>query len=226
MYFILPCLLFGVLCFAIGYSEARAASVVAASAIRRSLSSSSSRRGSSSSEARRRRQAEEERYYQDALSKIRVNPQITIWGTDYRSRRNKPDNIDYCRDLNSTWFHKIRYIDEPMYLSTDALKYMGNLYMKHVYTASNFPETWRNPETWVDSFGNPLYLKEFDEAEIKKYYYEQCPQPCIISAILKAAINFGIMVFVFMWMALIFISLILLFVSFIMYICGIKIKSQ
>jgi len=127
--------------------------------------------GGSSSASRRRRQAEYEKKHNDMLDARRANPEITIWHSDFRLAR--PDNYDFCKHLNTTWFHGFVHSGQNMDLSTEDLQKIKEMYMQQVYTPYKFPNTWRDQNSWQDAHGNSLQLKDISEEEIKKYYFDR-----------------------------------------------------
>ena len=131
--------------------------------------------GGSTSATRRRRQEQYEKNHNDMLDARRANPVINIWQSDFRLA--KPNNYDFCMNLNSTWFHGIRNSRQNMDLSTEDLQKIKEMYMQQVYTPYTFPNTWRDPNEWRDANGNALQLRDISEEEIKKYYFDRCPRP-------------------------------------------------
>jgi hypothetical protein len=130
-----------------------------------------------STASRNRRDAENEKKHNDMLDARRLNPLINIWQSDFRLA--KPNNYDFCMNLNSTWFHGIRNSGQNMDLSTEDLQKIKEMYMQQVYTPYKFPNTWRDQNSWQDAHGNSLQLKDISEEEIKKYYFDRCPQPSV-----------------------------------------------
>ena len=127
--------------------------------------------GGSSSASRRRRKAqkmENEKKHKDMLDARKAIPLINIWQSDIRN--GKPDNCEFCKNLNATWFHGIKNREQNMDLSPEDLQKMKELYLQYVYTPWNFPITWR------DANGQSLKLRDITEEEIKNYYFDRCPR--------------------------------------------------
>ena len=130
---------------------------------------------------RRRREAEykikQNIMHNIMLGERRENPVINIWQSDFIN--TQPDNNDFCMNLNSTWFHRIKNRGNRLHLSSEELQKIKDMYMQQVYTSYNFPNTWRDPNEWHDANGNTLQLRDITEEEITKYYFRRCPQPPI-----------------------------------------------
>ena len=153
--------------------------------------------GGQSSASRRRRaekRLENERKYKDMIEARKDVPVINIWQSDIRN--NNPNNCEFCKNLNATWFHGIKNSQQNMHLSPEDLQKMKELYIQDVYTPYNFPITWRDPNMWRDTNGNSLQLRDISEEEIKKYYFDRCPRAPIhvmdvISFLVTVAAAFG-----------------------------------
>jgi hypothetical protein len=135
--------------------------------------------GGSSAATRRRRHEEDKKkhniMHNIMLDERKKNPIITIWQSDFLDAR--PNNNDFCVNLNSTWFHGYRHSGDKMNLSTEDLQKIKDMYIQQVYTPYTFPNTWRDPNEWRDANGNALQLRDISEEEIKEYYFDRCPQP-------------------------------------------------
>ena len=132
------------------------------------------------SASRRRQNAqkmENEKKHKDMLEARKAIPLINIWQSDIRI--GNPNNCEFCKNLNTTWFHQIKNSQQNMDLSLEDLQKMKELYLQYVYTPWNFPITWRDQKTWLDANGDSLQMRDITEEEIKKYYFDRCPRPPI-----------------------------------------------
>lgn len=116
-----------------------------------------------------------EKHHHDKIERIKKNYIIDIWQSDFRYSSNI-NNRDFCHSLNSTWFHNINDISQYIYLSTDDLQKIKEMYLTQVYTPENFMISWRQVGEWKDEKGNVLELKDITVDEIKKYYFQKCPK--------------------------------------------------
>ena len=133
------------------------------------------------SPASRRRYEEEQRLkynikHDYMLNARKQNPEINIWQSDFRT--SEPNYSNFCNNLNTTWFHKIKNSQQNMYLSTTDLQKIEEMYIQDVYNMPfNFPRTWRDKNIWRDANGNPLKLQKITEEDIKNFYFKKCPRP-------------------------------------------------
>ena len=135
---------------------------------------------STSGEKRRRAQLDYELKHAYMLAVRREKPEITIWDSDFRNG-NQPNICEFCKNLNSTWFHKIKNSQNDLHLSRVDLQKIKEMYMVYVYTneKDKFPYTWRDPNEWRDKNGTPLRLRDISEEEINRFYFRRCPQPMV-----------------------------------------------
>lgn len=133
-----------------------------------------------SAERRRKLQIDYEVRQAYMLAVRREKPEITIWDSDFRNGR-EPNICEFCKKLNSSWFHRIKNSAQDLHLSRLDLQEIKEMYMTDVYKneKDKFPYTWRNPNEWRDASGNPLRLRDISEEEIKKFYFRRCPQPMV-----------------------------------------------
>jgi hypothetical protein len=118
-----------------------------------------------------------EQKHRNNLNARKLIPVINIWQSDFQN--GNPNNYEFCRNLNETWFHRIRNSGQKMDLSKDDLQKIKEMYLQEVYTPNNFPITWRDVVTWRDVDENTLQLQDISEEDIKKYYFRRCPQPMV-----------------------------------------------
>jgi len=108
------------------------------------------------------------------LNSRKQTPEINIWQSDFQN--NNPNICEFCKMLNATWFHRIKNSQQNMHLSTSDFLKIKEMYLQQVYTASNFPVTWRDIKTWRDANGQSLKLQDITEEDIKTFYFKRCPR--------------------------------------------------
>jgi hypothetical protein len=131
------------------------------------------------SPATRRKNEQQQRLKYNMQHVVMLNsrkqiPEINIWQSDFQN--NNPNICEFCKMLNATWFHQIKNSQQNMHLSTTDFLKIKEMYLQQVYTASNFPVTWRNIKTWRDANGQSLKLQDITEEDIKTFYFKRCPR--------------------------------------------------